>query len=166
MSPAVDRYDIQDMRHAITHFFDKIRVANPDDADSCWEWTGSCNGKGYGNFCCLGTNVSAHRFIYYLTHPGVSLAGVIVMHTCDNPKCCRPSHLFIGTHQDNSDDKVRKGRHGSAKINATTAALIKGAPADITDKALADLCGITWGAIRLIRSGRRWKHVAPRPWPT
>lgn len=87
----------------------------------CWVWTASVNKKyGYGNFC--GPEVRAHRMAYVLSK-GEIPEGLIVMHSCDNRRCCNPSHLSVGTPKDNTQDMVRKGRHISGfvlhKQNAT-----------------------------------------------
>lgn len=77
--------------------------------NGCIEWTGYTDRKGYGRFSSVGGEVLCHR-IAYAQHFGVSVTGKYVLHRCDNPRCCNPQHLFLGTNQDNMDDMVRKGR--------------------------------------------------------
>jgi hypothetical protein len=77
--------------------------------ESCWEWCGSTQ-SNYGIFYKRnGDMVKAHRLSYEKTK-GPIPDGMFVLHRCDNPPCVRPSHLFIGTHFDNMQDRARKGR--------------------------------------------------------
>lgn len=81
-----------------------------DRSGECWTWRGSVNGKrgGYGKFQAAGKTLAAHRvaFAIFYGDPGE----LDVLHQCDNPPCCNPSHLFLGTHQDNMADRNTKGR--------------------------------------------------------
>lgn len=83
--------------------------------DGCWNWTGYLNNKGYGKFAFRGRSESAHRVSFMLANNLESLPKEFVCHTCDNPKCVRPDHLFTGTRTDNMRDMVRKGRHWNKK---------------------------------------------------
>lgn len=83
--------------------------------DECWPWTGKWKASaGYGRMDVGNVKgVYANRIAYLTTNPGsISLKAddVFVLHKCDNPKCCNPKHLFLGTHRDNMQDKVKKGR--------------------------------------------------------
>lgn len=84
-----------------------VRVDRAEGA-ACWHWLRAVTRDGYGYFH-YGRARLAHRVAYELTH-GPIPEGMQVCHQCDNPGCVRPDHLFIGTAQDNADDKVRKGR--------------------------------------------------------
>jgi excisionase family DNA binding protein len=77
--------------------------------DGCWEWQGPRRGTGYGTITVDGKARGAHRVSFMLAY-GDILGSVQIMHKCDNPPCVRPDHLSIGTAQDNSRDKVAKGR--------------------------------------------------------
>ncbi len=82
---------------------------NVQYGDGCWTWKGGRSPRGYGKIEVSGRSLRAHRLSYEL-FVGEIPQGLMVCHTCDNPTCVRPDHLFLGTSQDNMDDKVRKGR--------------------------------------------------------
>lgn len=95
------------------------RVSKGLDGE-CWKWTGPVShskrgGMAYGRIDAFGEKgVYVHRVAYWLTHPGViplrKDGDLLVRHKCDNPLCCNPMHLELGTHQDNMTDMVERGR--------------------------------------------------------
>lgn len=87
----------------------------------CWEWQGSLTRDGYGLIWRDGKVARAHRCAYEQMH-GPIPAGMVVRHTCDNPPCCNPAHLILGTQLDNLSDMNRKGRHNTARGQDHTAA--------------------------------------------
>lgn len=113
------------------------RVMQTSDGQ-CWEWRGSKNARGYGLLNLTTTDgttkaVRAHRVSYWLYLAPIP-DGKIVCHHCDNPGCCNPHHLFLGTDADNVRDRENKLRGGTAKISPKTAMEIykakgKGRPA-------------------------------------
>lgn len=76
----------------------------------CWEWTGALT-DGYGQFCIDYTPHGAHRAAWILANGDIP-EGLCVCHSCDQPSCVRPSHLFLGSHMDNVQDAINKGRWG------------------------------------------------------
>ena len=81
-----------------------------DKTEDCWLWTLWKNDKGYGKYAPYGGEIRlAHRYAYELTFDAIP-DGLFVLHRCDTPACVRPDHLFLGTHRDNMDDMVAKGR--------------------------------------------------------
>ncbi len=81
--------------------------------DDCWPYRGYIGKDGYGQFWVRGHgNVRAHRVALAL-HVG-GIASGIVLHSCDNPVCCNPHHLRVGTHADNVRDRVSRGRSATS----------------------------------------------------
>lgn len=96
---------IPDDKYA-AHFWAKVETRG---ADECWHWTESTSDDGYGFVRKDRKTKRAHRVAWELTNGDIP-DGMKVLHKCDNPPCCNPNHLFLGTDQDNSDDKMKKGR--------------------------------------------------------
>ena len=88
------------------------------DGDDCWLWEGCIDRRGYGR---IGRE-RAHRRMWQSCH-GPIPAGMFVCHTCDNPPCVRPDHLFLGTHTDNMRDMVSKGRGRTQRRDPHSVAL-------------------------------------------
>lgn len=86
--------------------------AKVNKTEGCWLWTASRTHEGYGMFSIQGRRHYAQRVAWMLTY-GLIPEGMLVLHRCDNPPCCRPDHLFLGTHADNMADMATKGRHAA-----------------------------------------------------
>jgi hypothetical protein len=93
------------------------KLVIPEDPNACWGWIGGTFRRGYG---AIGSgppewkNLRAHR-VSYEFHNGPIPDGYLVRHKCDNPKCGNPLHLELGTVQDNTDDKMERGRFRPSK---------------------------------------------------
>lgn len=85
--------------------------------DGCWEWTAARSAAGYGWFKGAAGPELAHRVAWRLER-GEIQAGLFVLHRCDNPRCVRPDHLFLGTNADNMADMVQKGRQSRGEAIA------------------------------------------------
>ena len=98
-------------RPLLTRFLEKIDKRGEDD---CWEWQGGRTSAGYG-LIGLGSDtlLYVHRIAFeHFVRP--LNEGEFALHSCDNPPCCNPKHLFAGTNQDNMQDKEAKGRGNHA----------------------------------------------------
>lgn len=134
----------------------------------CWTWTGSRNRKGYGYLNVNGLEKTAHRAAYALTNGPVP-DGLWVLHRCDNPPCCNPGHLFLGTNADNVADRVAKGRtvaspvESSTQAKLTDAAVIAIREACATGARVSDVAasfGVSPALVSRVRRRQGWTHVA------
>ena len=95
---------------------ERIKKYSTVSETACWEWTASRIPQGYGRLCYKGDSSEyAHR-VSYLVFKGEIPSGMCVLHTCDNPGCVNPDHLWLGTHQQNMDDRNQKGRCRKATV--------------------------------------------------
>lgn len=129
--------------------------------DGCWLFTGASMGD-YGVIKHKsGRHIKAHRFAWETFHGGIP-EGLIVCHRCDVPMCCNPEHLFLGTHKDNSDDKIKKGRavacpgerNGAAKLRAHQVNEIRAS--DLQQRKLAEMFNVSPSCISMIKRGVNW----------
>ena len=132
------------------------------DPDGCWIWTG---GKlmmgGYGLFRFRGgKTVQAHRWTYEHFF-GPIPPDKQLNHTCNRPDCVRPEHLYLGTHQENSDDMMRAGRHGKSPAHRLSAQQVESIRDEYRDggrlQDIAERYGVHPLTIWRITSGRGWQ---------
>lgn len=133
----------------------------------CWPWTATKLRTGYGtiNTGDATRTALAHRVCWTLHH-GAIPEGKHVLHTCDNPSCVNPRHLFLGTHQDNMRDKVAKQRHprgerqGSAKLTTADVLDIRARRAAGTPLAvLAAEYGLHRVYVSKVARRVAWRHI-------
>jgi len=116
-------------QYQIDSFWEKVDIKSQDE---CWNWKKSLDSWGYGHVGFWDKLYKTNRVAWYLVNGDIP-DGMVICHRCDNPKCCNPNHLFLGTFKDNTRDCVRKGRlpsrHGelnnSAKLTNELARQIK-----------------------------------------
>lgn len=129
----------------------------------CWPWISKNNRSGYQKTKVHGKSVYAHRLVYSLATGKDIPSGLFVCHRCDNPSCCNPSHLFLGTHADNMRDCARKVRlHYQKKRKLSeqqvvNARLLYSRGRSITS--LASLYSIDRKTIRSILKNATYKEV-------
>lgn len=157
-----DIYNIMTNKAAMKplDFWAKVLVTTPDE---CWLWPRAKSPKGYGATHYKHELWRTHRLAYYLTY------GMHVCHTCDNPPCCNPKHLFLGTNADNTADKVTKGRtsrvNGTANgANKLTEEQVKNirieyVPGLVGHKRLAKKYGVSQTTIKDILTRKIWKWL-------
>jgi hypothetical protein len=160
--------EIKLTKQAIARFWAKVNIQGPDD---CWNWKVYINAYGYGQFHLNGTPYLAHRLSWELTY-GPIPKGLCCCHRCDNRKCVNPSHLFLGTHKDNTQDMISKNRssHGiNNGINNGRATLTEEQVIEIrrlyalenhlSQVKLGILFGVSDSQIDNIVQRKSWKHI-------
>jgi len=142
----------------------------------CWEWQGVLNNKGYGMMYVRewGRRSSCHRAAYQF-YFGQITDGSWVLHKCDNPRCVRPSHLFLGSPLDNIRDMIAKGRdnrsnnprgeeNGCSKMTTEgVIALREAYIAGASRKEMAVRFELSELSISDYVLGRSWRHVTDGP---
>lgn len=130
----------------------------------CYLWDGYIRPDGYGWVTMKRKTYFAHRVVYEFFNGPIS-DGLIIRHKCDNPACINPEHLEIGTHKDNAEDRVSRGRgdkrHGerntAAKLTEKQAKEIKYSSERNVD--LAEKYNVSQTTIHEIKKNKKWGHL-------
>lgn len=143
-------------------FWSRVDRCGPDE---CWPWLGRRNGYGYGVVWLRDSDAIASRVAAALSIGFVS-ADDVVRHACDNPPCCNPAHLSIGTHSDNSLDRERRGRGVNARPEESGGSKLTRAQVDeirqryaaggISQAALGRAFGVVQQEVSNIVRGQTW----------
>ena len=137
-------------------------------SSACWECVShKPTSNGYVGIRHKGKYRMLHRVIHEIYNDGTSLDKPLVLHSCDNKICCNPKHLRSGTQQENMDDMYRRNRgrkasgesHGISKLDRNKAIAIKDLlKADnLSQRAIANLFGVSQKTILNIKQGKVWK---------
>jgi len=89
--------------------FDKF-ISNIKKINGCWVWEGAVTKQGYGQLHLGQKFIYIHRWAFEYFNKVKIPKGLFICHHCDNPPCCNPEHLFLGTPKDNIQDSISKGR--------------------------------------------------------
>ena len=139
------------------HFWNRVNK----DGD-CWEWTGGTCKDGYGKTMYQKKHMKTHRVAFLLAN---GYLPPLVMHKCDNPPCCNPTHLSPGTVKDNVQDSLRKGRQDrkgeqsrNHKLKAGEVWLVRRLwdSGLLRQKDIAKMFRMTRSGIASITQGIRW----------
>ena len=151
----------------LARFWDKVSVKSTEE---CWEWTACKLQFGYGRMAVGDTQYLAHR-ISYAVHVGELLPGMYICHSCDNPACVNPRHLFQGDALLNRLDSDLKGRgitpphghgenHPNNKLsNDDVYAIRELAKARVYQKVIGEIFGITQSVVSRIVTKQLWGHL-------
>lgn len=133
--------------------------------DGCWGWLGAM-WDGRPRIWMEGRVRYGYQASWVL-HFGPIPEGMNVCHHCDNGACCRPDHLFIGTHTDNMRDALEKGRsalgerHGNARLTEKLVRYIREQRRlGRSQRAIAEEIGVVRGTVEFVDQGKTWRHVA------
>lgn len=154
----------------ISSFWSKVIIKN--DKRSCWEWSGAKKPKGYGNVRINKKYMLAHRVAFELANGDIP-EGYIVCHICDNPSCCNPNHLMLGTIKSNSADMLIKNRqkkpefaargsgNGNSKLNDDEVREIRKiySSGEKNQYQIAEMFSVQQPTIGAIVNLKTWRHV-------
>jgi hypothetical protein len=134
--------------------------------NECWNWIGKVNYWGYGTFYEKGFSYMAHRYAYQ-SKTKLNIEGFIAMHICDNPACCNPNHLVMGTHADNQKDKYKKNRQAKGEMMGSSIltneqvieARKRYIPHKVTYQMLAEEYGVCKDTMQKAIRKIYWKHL-------
>lgn len=164
-----------DQADVAKRFWEKVHKG--DAADACWVWVASTTRRGYGTIRIGGRQLAAHRLSWEL-HNGPISDGLFVCHRCDNPMCVRPDHLWLGSHTENMQDMVAKGRrvdgpslnpeqrargasHGCARLSNEDVVAMRALydAGDASAKELAERFGLSLRHTFKIVRRQSWRHL-------
>lgn len=154
----------------VNYFWSLVQRLSKGNPDICWEWGRATTWRGYGSIMFNCRKFSTHRLAWMIANDREIPPGMHVCHSCDNPRCCNPSHLSIGTEADNQREKIEKKRHsfgtnhGMSKLNDTAVRYIRRLRKEGESiNSLAKGFRIERTTIYQIILGKTWRHVSDEP---
>jgi hypothetical protein len=156
-------------KESVGAFWAKVDVKG---ASECWPWTGAKTQKGYGNVRLLNVYWKSHRLAWTLVNFAIP-DGFMVCHVCDNPSCCNPGHLVLGSARANFTDMVQKnrgefrknkaigGRNTNSKLSDALVIELRSsyAAGEANQYQLAEKYGVTQPCIGAIVRRETWRHI-------
>ncbi len=137
----------------------------PEPNSGCWLWVGVWDSSGYGHMKISRKTLSVHRLSWEF-HNGPAPRGLCVLHKCDTPCCVNPTHLFLGTNKDNTQDCIKKNRRASYAGENNGRAKLSNAQVETirlllsfghSYKSIAERFGISESNVYHIKAGERWQ---------
>lgn len=143
---------------SVERFWSKV-----EKTSSCWVWTAYKDKDGYGNLTINRLPNKSHRFSYELTY-GAIPKGMCVCHTCDNPSCVNPKHLWLGTFKENNRDRENKNRGAdrrgekcpTAKLGKQAILRIRSMSPYYLQKEIAKAFGVSQSNISKVVNKKTW----------
>lgn len=143
-------------------FWNKVKKTR-----ACWFWIGFRSPKGYGILSNEGKLQRAHR-VSWVIHNGTIPKNILVCHSCDNPSCVNPNHLWLGTTQENTADRNAKGRqdhptgikHPMSKLTEENVREIRNLKGKIVQKEIARKFNVSEATISQIYHRLIWSHLS------
>lgn len=148
-------------RPFITIDKDYIRERITISPTGCWEWNNWCGPRGYGYTTIQNgfegkRTWKVSRLVYRLWYPDRFDDNLCVLHKCDNPPCCNPNHLFLGSNGDNTRDMLLKGRHRRVLTNEQVRFI---RTSDLTVSELAKRFDVSIPVVSSCRLRKTYQHL-------
>ena len=142
------------------------KIKKTDSSEDCWFWTGAKTRQGYGTIAIKGKAKLAHRTVYETSVEPIP-DELCVMHICDNPSCCNPKHLKLGTIYENNKDRHEKNRSKGKAHKGENSPMSKLTSNDVLEifkseeklKEIAKKFGITFQTVSDIQNGKSWNWL-------
>lgn len=161
----LERFERGQRGNDLDRLWSKVDIRGSDE---CWLWIAAIDRDGYGQMKVGGVQEKAHRLAWQFSNGTDIPDNMIILHTCDNPSCCNPAHLILGTARDNTQDMIKKGRrwsvhgerNGMSKLTDTDVLLIFDlAESGEHGSVIARKFNVGDSTISAILRGDRWKHI-------
>mgnify|MGYP001586743814 FL=1 len=158
-------------KRTVESFWARVDIRSLDE---CWEWQGSCNNSGYGTVRWKGVTCCAHRvaaelfgFVEQAPAPTNRTISGFILHQCDNPPCCNPTHWKIGTYTENQLEAYARNRraqpkghlHANAKLSPKQVVWARTRAGVDRQADTARILGVSQRAVCLIQRGETYRNV-------